>query len=65
MWKLNSCPIRFIIKINMPPNTEFNISFPIAFSGIENTFPIIQKATIHPKIINTLKMSKLYHQSLY
>ena len=51
------------IKIKNPPNTEFNISFPMAFKGIEKTFPIIQKANIQPKIIKTLKKSKLYHQT--
>lgn len=63
MWKENAFPIKLMIKIKIPPKIEFNINFKIAFSGIENTFPITQKIIIHPKIITIFETSKFYHHT--
>ena len=37
----------------------------IAFTGIENIFPTIHKATIHPIITKILEKSKFYHRILF
>jgi len=42
---------------------EFTINLKIAFIGMENTFPIIQKTIIHAIIVNITDMSKFYHHS--
>ena len=53
-----------MMKMRIPPKTEFAINLKIAFNGIENIFPTIHNPTTHPKIIITVEKSKLYHPIL-
>lgn len=52
-----------MIKISSPPKIELPINLKIAFTGIENTLPIIPKAIKHPTITKTLEKSKTYHHT--
>ena len=54
-----------MINISSPPKTELNMNLKIAFTGIENIFPTIHKAIIHPIITKILEKSKLYHRILF
>ena len=62
-WNPHIEPIKFIMKIINPPITEFTTNLIIAFNGTENTFPIIHKAIIHPKIIKPFEKSNFYHHT--
>lgn len=63
IWNPHAEPIRFIINISSPPNTDFTINLNNAFNGTENIFPTIHKTTIHPKITKALEKSNFYHHS--
>ncbi len=64
MWNEKVPPIRFMIKISIPPKIEFAINLKTAFNGIENIFPIIHNPIIQLKIIITVEKSKFYHHTL-
>ena len=65
IWNEKALPIRFMMKINIPPKIEFAINLKTALSGIENNFPTIHNPTIQPKIIKTVEKSKFYHHTFY
>ena len=57
IWKLNPAPIRFIIYIKIPPNTELITSLKTLLKGTANTFPIIKRNIMHAKKVITLLKS--------
>lgn len=49
IWNPNILPIKFIIKIRIPPITEFAIIFIIYLIGNIKNFPNINKQMTHAK----------------
>ena len=46
MWKLNKLPIKFVIKISIPPKIELPIILAITFNGNKKNLPITNKKII-------------------
>ena len=51
IWKPNVPPTAFIIKITIPPKTEFNTNFNIFFIGTIKILPSINIKQIHAKYV--------------
>lgn len=60
IWNWKLAPIRFIMKIIIPPNIEFNINFSSFFIGIINILPNMKIKHIHAKYVIIL-LSIAYH----